>query len=185
MHKHYPSPFVICIGTMKHLFTIFSFIFLCLGIIALSQEEQPGSQIPAESPEGSTARYAASECSFNSSSDCTLPDNSHSLFNNGTDSYGFNNALCPANAYTHYNVSTKCRTIAAFACQSPVCKPNDSFLLYSQCYPLLLRILHLCISPYPDLTFPLSACCFNHHYGYVAHMPSITLLFVYNNTLTL
>lgn len=107
MHKHYPSPFVMCIGTMKHLFTIFPFIFLCLGIIALSQEEQPGSQIPAESPEGSTARYAASECSFNSSSDCTLPDNSHSLFNNGTDSYGFNNALCPANPYTHYNVSTK------------------------------------------------------------------------------
>lgn len=41
---------------MKHLYYILMFTFLCLGLTAISQEEQPNSRNTAGSP--------ASECSF-------------------------------------------------------------------------------------------------------------------------
>lgn len=92
---------------VKHLYIIFLFIFLYLGMIAISQEEQSGSRTYAESPEENPIGLVSSDYSFCVPSDCILPDSSHSLFNNKNRDSGISDALCPVNPYSHKPISLK------------------------------------------------------------------------------
>ena len=65
---------------MKHLYYILMFTFLCLGLTAISQEEQPDSRNTTMSPAGIVVGSPASECSF---------------------------TLCPNSLYTHNHASPK------------------------------------------------------------------------------
>ena len=47
---------------MKHLYYILMFTFLCLGLTAISQEEQPDSRNTTGSPAGIVVGSPASEC---------------------------------------------------------------------------------------------------------------------------
>lgn len=85
---------------MKHLYYILMFTFLCLGLTAISQEEQPNSRNTAGSP--------ASECSFTAYTQCASYTVTHrSLFNDENTDCWTNEALCPNSLYTHNHASPK------------------------------------------------------------------------------
>lgn len=85
---------------MKHLYYILMFTFLCLGLTAISQEEQPNSRNTAGSP--------ASECSFTAYTQCASYAVTHrSLFNDENTDCWTNEALCPNSLYTHNHASPK------------------------------------------------------------------------------
>ena len=93
---------------MKHLYYILMFTFLCLGLTAISQEEQPDSRNTTGSPAGIVVGSPASECSFTAYTQCALYTATHrSLFNDENTDCWTNEALCPNSLYTHNHASPK------------------------------------------------------------------------------
>ena len=146
---------------MKHLYYILMFTFLCLGLTAISQEEQPDSRNTTMSPAGIVVGSPASECSFTAYTQCASYTATHrSLFNDENTDCWTNEALCPNSLYTHNHASPKflknsetSRATGASAFQPSVCRRERQPFIQSQCPPLFLRILHLCTAAYPDLDF--------------------------------
>lgn len=92
---------------MKHLTFILPLIFLCLGMIAISIEEQPDSRIATESQIGSSIGCSTPTTSFIAATDCTLPAPQRSLFNDESSSHCISEALCPISLYTHAHAPSK------------------------------------------------------------------------------
>lgn len=148
---------------MKHLYYILMFTFLCLGLTAISQEEQPDSRNTTMSPAGIVVGSPASECSFTAYTQCASYTATHrSLFNDENTDCWTNEALCPNSLYTHNHASPKflkmrilkpAGATGASAFQPSVCRRERQPFIQSQCPPLFLRILHLCTAAYPDLDF--------------------------------
>ncbi len=96
------------LAMMKHLYYILMFTFLCLGLTAISQEEQPDSRNTTGSPAGIVVGSPASECSFTAYTQCALYTATHrSLFNDENTDCWTNEALCPNSLYTHNHASPK------------------------------------------------------------------------------
>lgn len=93
---------------MKHLYYILMFTFLCLGLTAISQEEQPDLQDSTGSPAGIAVGSPTSECSVTAYSQCTPYTTTHrSLFNDENTDCRTQEALCPNSLYTHNHASPK------------------------------------------------------------------------------
>ena len=98
---------------MKHLYYILMFTFLCLGLTAISQEEQPDSRNTTMSPAGIVVGSPASECSFTAYTQCASYTATHrSLFNDENTDCWTNEALCPNSLYTHNHAYPKFLTHA-------------------------------------------------------------------------
>ena len=143
---------------MKHLYYILMFTFLCLGLTAISQEEQPDSRNTTMSPAGIVVGSPASECSFTAYTQCASYTATHrSLFNDENTDCWTNEALCPNSLYTHNHASPKFLKMRilkpAGQLEPSVCRRERQPFIQSQCPPLFLRILHLCTAAYPDLDF--------------------------------
>ena len=148
------------LAMMKHLYYILMFTFLCLGLTAISQEEQPDSRNTTGSPAGIVVGSPASECSFTAYTQCALYTATHrSLFNDENTDCWTNEALCPNSLYTRLSEipedenSETSRATGASAFQPSVCRRERQPFIQSQCSPLFLRILYLCTAAYPDLDF--------------------------------
>ena len=82
------------LAMMKHLYYILMFTFLCLGLTAISQEEQPDSRNTTGSPAGIVVGSPASECSFTAYTQCASYTATHrSLFNDENTDCWTNEAL--------------------------------------------------------------------------------------------
>lgn len=91
---------------MKQLKCIILLLLLSVGLIAVSHEEQPNSQV-SENLTGSTIEYAISSCSLRASTEESSPISNHSYSYDDTSSSWNRNALCPNSVYTNNNVSSK------------------------------------------------------------------------------
>lgn len=91
---------------MKQLKCIILLLLLSVGLIAVSHEEQPNSQV-SENLTGSTIEYAISSCSLRASTEESSPISNHSYSYDDTNSSWNRNALCPNSVYTNNNVSSK------------------------------------------------------------------------------
>lgn len=91
---------------MKQLKCIILLLLLSVGLIAISQEEQPNSQV-SENLTGNTIGYALSSCSLTASTEESAPISNHSYSNDDTSSSWNRNALCPNSVYTNNNTSSK------------------------------------------------------------------------------
>lgn len=92
---------------MKHLHHIFLLIFLCLGMIAISLEEQPDARIASESQTGDPVGYSISSTSFIESTDCTTAATHRSLFNDENSNHWISDALCLGSFNTHIHALSK------------------------------------------------------------------------------
>ena len=136
---------------MKHLYYILMFTFLCLGLTAISQEEQPDSRNTTGSPAGIVVGSPASECSFTAYTQCASYTATHrSLFNDENTDCWTNEALCPNSLYAHNHASPKFLKMRIL---KPAGQLERQPFIQSQCSPLFLRILYLCTAAYPDLDF--------------------------------
>lgn len=130
---------------MKQLKCIILFLLLSVGLIAVSNEEQPNSQA-SESLTGNAIGYAISSYSLTASSEESSPISNGSYSNDDNSSWN-RNALCPNSVYTNNNASSKFLKLKLHLPAGQLQHPNYSQILAKQNYilsfnPNVIRYLH-------------------------------------------
>lgn len=132
---------------MKQLKCIILLLLLSVGLIAVSHEEQPNSQV-SEDLTGNAIGYAISSCSLTASSEepSSIPSNRSYSTDDGSSSWN-RNALCPNSVYTNNNASSKFLKFKLHLPAGQLQRFNYSQLLAEQNYilsfnPNAIRYLH-------------------------------------------
>ncbi len=116
---------------MKQLNCIILLLLLSVGLIMVSHEEQPNSQV-SENLTGSTIEYVLSSCSLKASTEESSPISNHSYANDDTGSSWNRNALCPNSVYTNNNASSKFLKLKLYLPAGQLHRFNYSQLLAKQ-----------------------------------------------------
>lgn len=131
---------------MKQLKCIILLLLLSVGLIAVSYEEQPNSQV-SENLTGNAIGHAISSCSLTASTEESSPISNHSYSTDDSSSSWNRNALCPNSVYTNNNASSKFLKLKLHLPAGQLQRLNFGQLLAKQNYilsfnPNAIRYLH-------------------------------------------